>query len=116
MRAKIHTPKPDPLTPEECTRIWRWERQMLVFYTIAMLLISGAVVFIAFAGDQQWARLSVIGMIVTLMAIGWFVQFRESCPRCGVKLGRQARVLLPVKCKSCGVQFPRRQDGSAPLE
>jgi hypothetical protein len=53
----------------------------------------------------------VIGIVVALVVAGAVVQFRERCPRCRTLLGRQGRVLLPPQCSSCGVFFPRRQDG-----
>jgi hypothetical protein len=99
-----------PLTHDESVRIWRWERRMLVFYTAAMLAICGSILLMAYHGDQQPVRLGIIAMILALAVVGWVIQFRERCPRCNAQLGRQARVLLPVKCKNCGVPFPRPQD------
>jgi len=50
------------------------------------------------------------------MVAGAYVQFRDHCPRCGINLGRQGGVLLPLTCKACGVVFPRRRHTPAPTE
>jgi len=108
--------KPAPLTAEECHRIWRWEGLMIGYYATAMVLIVLSMLLLSVVPESSLARGAVIGLILLLIVVGYVVQFRERCPRCRTKLGRQARVLLPLKCKSCGVVFPRRQDGTDPLE
>jgi hypothetical protein len=98
---------PVPLTPEDCAKIWRWERHMIVFYTIAMLALIGGIVAVGVWSDIALVRRSVLALILLLAVIGAYVQFREVCPRCGSKLGKQSRFVLPDECRNCGVEFPR---------
>jgi hypothetical protein len=100
-------PLPAPLTREECERIWTWERWMMGFYAFAMIAILGTVSLAGVMGHSTQGRLVVVGVLVLLALAGAFVQFREKCPRCAARLGRQSRLLLPDKCRHCGVEFPR---------
>lgn len=100
-------PPPKPLDPQELARVHAWQRRMYWYYGGAMLcIITGFYLMLRF-GENAWLRPALAGMIVALMAAGAVVQFRERCPRCGTLLGRQSRFILPAKCKSCGVAFPR---------
>jgi hypothetical protein len=103
-------PKPKPLTPEECESIWRWELAMIRFYMLAMVLISLGFVAVWAYRDLAAVRIAVLLGVGALTVIGAWVQFRERCPRCSSLIGRQARLILPLKCKHCGVEFPRRKD------
>lgn len=100
-------PKPVPLNAEERQRIWAWERWMLGFYAFAMVAIMGAISVASVLGHSREGRLLVIGVLMLLVLAGAFVQFRERCPRCDARLGRQSRLMLPEKCRHCGVEFPR---------
>lgn len=106
-------PQPDPLTREECQRIWRWERRMLGYYTFAMVAILGAISLASFMGNSTRGRLLIVGLLAVLAVAGAYVQFRERCPRCDTRLGRQSRLMLPQKCRQCGVEFPRQPSRAA---
>jgi hypothetical protein len=97
--------QPPPLTRPELERLWRWERVMIRYYAMAMTAIAIAAALAVTYGETPWARRSVLGLVLVLAAT--VVQFRERCPRCGSRLGTQSRLLLPDKCRKCGVLFER---------
>lgn len=107
-------PAPAPLDPQELARVHAWQRGMYVYYGLAMVLVAIGFYLVTRFQDLPWLRPALVLMIVALMVVGAFVQYRERCPRCGVLLGRQARLVLPARCKSCGVGFPRSDDDHAP--
>ena len=100
-------PPPKPLDEAELVRVHTWQRNMYRYYGVAMILIAAGWFAMTRYSDVPWIRPGLFAMVIALMAVGAFVQFRERCPRCGFQLGRQARLILPAKCKSCGVGFPR---------
>jgi hypothetical protein len=51
-----------------------------------------------------WAFVPVVALVV---AGGW-LQFSIRCPACGYRLGRQSRLVVPERCRSCGVALRRR--------
>ena len=87
---------------------------MYAFYGVAMALIVGAFLLIHWYRDVRELRWGAIVLVGALTAIGGLVQFRERCPRCAIRIGRHARLILPEKCPECGVAFPRRADVPAP--
>jgi hypothetical protein len=104
-------PPPKPLDGPELAKVLGWQRRMYWFYGIAMLLIFGGFLILTRVTEAAWVRPILALMLAGLMIGGAFVQFRERCPRCGTLLGRQSRFVLPGKCKSCGVPFPREGGG-----
>jgi hypothetical protein len=108
MIERTKTGEAAPLDRMECERIWAWETLMVRYYTFAMIMISLAVFLLWGFGTEPWARVTVVAGVVALMIAGAWVQFRERCPRCTSLLGRQSRFMLPMKCKVCKVDFPRR--------
>jgi hypothetical protein len=108
LKPKVRTgPPPKPLDAAERQRVWRWERRMIWFYGIALNLLCGAIALLSQNLDNAPLRRAVLGLIVVLAAAGAYVQFGETCPRCGSRLGRQSRFVLPDACRVCGVDFPR---------
>jgi len=99
--------KPAPLTRPELERLWRWERGMIRYYAMAMTAIAIAAALAVAYGDIPWARRSMLALVLALVLTATVVQFRERCPRCGSRLGTQSRLLLPDKCRTCGVHFER---------
>ena len=99
--------KPAPLTRPELERLWRWERWMIRYYAMAMVVIAIAAALAITYGDIPWARRSVLALVLALVLAATVVQFRERCPRCGSRLGTQSRLLLPDRCRTCGVRFER---------
>jgi hypothetical protein len=99
---------PRPLSRDELTRIWRWQSQMFIFHGVAMVLLALAGVLILFFGDLAWVRRAALAAVLSLVVAATFVQFRERCPRCGLRLGSQGRLFLPEQCRRCSVVFARR--------
>jgi prepilin signal peptidase PulO-like enzyme (type II secretory pathway) len=99
-----------PLSKQECESLWRWQHQMIVYYTIALLLMAVAGFAVMKYPDNTSIGSMAIGLIFLLAGIGAYVQFREKCPRCSALIGRQARFLMPKVCKYCGIEFPPPPD------
>ena len=94
---------PAPLTATERKRLCRWQRRMLIFYGVAMVLLACAGALMLFFGELAWVRRGALALVIVLVIAATFVQFRERCPRCGHRLGSQGRLFLPEQCRGCGV-------------
>jgi hypothetical protein len=106
-KRRFSGPAQKPLELPELERMWRWERRMIWFNATAMLLMIAGIVAFRYLSENVLYRRGVLVMIATLVVVGAFVQFREVCPRCKSRLGRQSRFVLPDSCRHCGVDFPR---------
>jgi hypothetical protein len=106
-------PAQRPLDRAELLRIWQWERRMLWFNGIAMMLLIAGILSFHYLSENVLYRRGVLVMIAALAVVGGFVQFREVCPRCQSRLGRQSRFVLPDACRECGVEFPRPPKATA---
>jgi len=98
---------PKPLNEEEQAQVKAWQRWMYRYYAFAMAVILASYFFAEKYGDSWQARAFVIVGVVALIAAATYVQFSGKCPRCGSRLGRQARFVLPTRCRACGVEFPK---------
>ena len=78
---------------------------MIRYYATATATLVGAAALAFTYSDVPWIRRSILAVALGLMVAGIFVQFRERCPRCAARVGAQTRLLLPGKCKKCGVIF-----------
>jgi hypothetical protein len=106
-KRKISGPLQKPLDLPELQRVWRWERRMIWFNATSMALIIAGIVAFRYLSENVIYRRGVLVMIAALVVVGAIVQFREVCPRCKSKLGRQSRFVLPDFCRKCGVEFTR---------
>ena len=107
MSTQAASSSPPPLTGEEVDRLRRWERRMIRSYTVVIMVIAAGIGLSLVYGEAGGMRYLVLGA-AALIALGIAVaQFRERCPRCGTRLGSQSLVLLPDRCGTCGVAFPR---------
>lgn len=98
---------PAPLTSEEVDRLRRWERRMIRSYATVVMVIAAGIGLSLVYGEAGAMRYLVIAA-AALIGLGIAVaQFRERCPRCGTRLGSQSLLLLPDRCRTCGVAFPR---------
>ncbi len=98
---------PRPLNDAEAAHVRTWQRRMYAYFGLAMMVIFGLYVAAGKYGDSPTARWLVLGGVALLVVAATFVQFSGRCPRCNAYLGRQARLVLPSKCRVCGVEFPR---------
>jgi predicted Zn-ribbon and HTH transcriptional regulator len=78
---------------------------MLRYYALATAAIIAAATLAGTYSDSPWMRRSMLAGVVGLVVAGAFVQLRERCPRCAARISAQTRLLLPAKCKKCGVIF-----------
>ena len=76
---------------------------MAFFVTIAGLLIVFAADIIF--GFSPQGALPAFSALLALALSAIVIQFSQKCPRCGYRLGRQTRLLLPDQCKQCGVRL-----------
>lgn len=98
---------PKPLNAEESAHVKRWQRLMYGYFGLAMLVILGMFIAAQEYGDSPKARMLVLIGIGVLVVAATIVQFSGRCPRCRAYLGRQARLVLPERCRACGVEFPK---------
>ena len=102
---------PEPLTPDELQRLWRWERHMTRFHAVAMtaLVLCAGAAFLW--SDIAWVRRSLLALVLLLVAAATVLQVREKCPRCGSRLRTKSLLRLPAKCGVCGIAFARPPGG-----
>ena len=94
-----------PLAPAELARLRIWHRNMMLFYAAAMTVIIGAALLLPRIPQTTWAPRATLAVLAVLIVAGAIVQFRERCPRCLTRIGRQSRFVLPRQCRKCGVPF-----------
>ena len=102
-----HPNPPRPLDDAEAAHVRTWQRRMYGYFGFAMLVILGLYIAAGKYGDSPTARWIVLAGVAALVIAATFIQFSGRCPRCKAYLGRQARLVLPEKCRACGVEFPR---------
>jgi hypothetical protein len=102
---------PEPLTPEELGRLWRWERQMARFHATAIAALVLAAAAAILYSDVAWFRRTLLAAIAVLVLAATVLQLRERCPRCGARLRVKSLLRLPDKCGVCRVAFPRPPAG-----
>ena len=91
--------------PHELARLWGWQRRMFAFYGVAIALLGAAVALMLAFGALVWVRRTALGVLILLVVVATAVQFRERCPRCGLRLGAHGRLFLPEQCRGCKVAF-----------
>ena len=97
----------EPLTHEEMEGLWRWERQITWLNVAAMgCLVLASVAAYRF-GDFSWLQRPLLAAVLILVAVAAILQLNARCPRCGARLRSRILRLLPDKCSTCGVEFPR---------
>lgn len=94
-----------PLSSDERARLQLWHRNMMIFYSCAMTLLTAALFILPRTQDMPWVPRIILAILIFLIGVGAYVQFRERCPRCNMRIGRQSRFMLPKQCRSCGAPF-----------
>lgn len=80
-----------------------WQARMRILFVLTMVslvAVVGVDLIIGFTPQTAWYVFIVL--IALTLAAGFF-QFRQKCPRCGYRLGLQSSLLVPDKCKKCGI-------------
>ena len=93
------------LSPNERERLRLWQRRLLtafiVTYAGLLIVVAAELIF----GFSERGALLVFSALLALALTAIVIQFSQKCPRCGYRLGRQTRLLLPDQCKKCGVSL-----------
>ena len=91
------------LSTSELEQLQSWQRRLVTAFivTIAGLLVVVAADIIF--GFSPRGALLAFSALLALALTAIVIQFSQKCPRCGYRLGRQTRLLLPDQCKKCGV-------------
>ena len=98
---------PAPLTNAEVVALWRGERRAMRLYVASLSVMAAGFGLIVFAGLEAEVRYLVLLAALALLGAALYLQFAIRCPRCTAHLATQSAVLLPDRCKSCGVAIAR---------
>ena len=91
------------LNEQEIRRLVRWQRRMVRTFVstwIYFLLVIGLHIFI---GPPSWVILLAFAPVLAFVVAGALLQFSIRCPKCGYRLGRQSGLVIPERCRRCGV-------------
>lgn len=106
----------DPLTSAEIAGLWQQERRAIRLYVTALSILAAGFGLIAFAGVAIEMRYLVLLVALLLAAAALYVQLAIRCPRCSSRLAVQSPLLLPDRCKTCGVDIARPAGLDAELD
>jgi len=88
---------------QDFLRLLRWQRRMIATFvatwTYLILVVVAYEVFDASPEAVRWALVPALGLV----AAGGWLQFSARCPGCGRRIGRQSRLVVPDRCRACGV-------------
>jgi len=100
------------LSKQDSLRLFRWQRRMVSLFIGTWAYILLVIAFHLLANPPphvvQLALIPALGLVIG----GVCLQFSVRCPSCGYRLGRQSRLLVPDRCRSCGLSL-RNPEGSA---
>lgn len=100
-----------PLTASQLNALWQAERRALRLYAVAVTILAAALGLSHLAIVTPELRYLLLLGALALVLAAVVVHLAIRCPRCNARLGAQS-LLLPAKCKSCGVEIahPRGLD------
>ncbi|MCB1505326.1 MAG: hypothetical protein KDJ47_10165 [Hyphomicrobiaceae bacterium] len=98
---------PSHLTSAEIATLWHVERRTMRIYVLAVTVLAAAFGLASLGGYWVEVRYALILTSLALMLWALFIQFSIRCPRCHSRLATQSALLLPDKCKHCGVSITR---------
>ncbi len=93
----------EKLSPGEIEKLQIWQKRMITVFVVTMvglLVVVGVDLIIGFSRTVAWFA---FGGLLGLAGSGVVVQFSQRCPRCEYRLGFQSGLLVPEKCRKCGV-------------
>jgi hypothetical protein len=100
-----------PLSQEQLTTVEGLQRRMVIYYVVAMTVLSLAALLIVKYADIIWLRRTLLALVLGLLAGAAVIQLRSRCPRCNGRLGLTGRLRMPERCPTCRVALAR-----APVE
>lgn len=101
------------LTPEQDSKLRRWERWNRNYFLFAFVALVITLVFssqLGLSSGDDWGALGFI--LVALVAPIIVLQWRLACPACGKKIGWQAKLMAPDQCNHCNT-FLRAKSSSS---
>ncbi len=99
------------LNTQQYLRVKLWEKRMIIFFTVAMVLVGVALFSSALLKFSEKTNYAVFAGLILFVALPAAVlQFSEKCPKCGYRLGFQTRLVLPKRCKKCSVSYEKPGD------
>jgi hypothetical protein len=96
-----------PLDVGELQALAHWQVRMLILYVASIIYLLFLLILSSsqnLPGDQPSADLAY-GLLLPLVGAALYHQFSARCPRCGLVLGLQRRLLVPAHCARCGVRL-----------
>jgi hypothetical protein len=96
-----------PLDTGEMQVLSHWQVRMLILYVVTIVYLLFLLVLSSspnLPGDRLSADLAY-GLLLPLVGLALYHQFSARCPRCGLVLGLQRRLLVPAHCARCGVRL-----------
>ncbi len=97
------------LNEQEKRQLLRWQRRMVRTFVatwVYFLLVVGLHISI---GPPSWIILLAFAPVLAFVVLGAVLQFSGRCPKCGYRLGRQSGLLIPERCRRCGVPLHNRK-------
>jgi len=95
------------LTDDELRRLLQWQRCMVVLFVGTWAYIFLVVAVDLFLNPPERVVQLALVPVLGLVCVGVWLQFSIRCPSCGYRIGRQSRLLVPDRCRSCGVSLRR---------
>lgn len=93
------------LNEQEFRLLRRWQRRMVTLFVGTWVYILFVIaVDLLVQLPTRVVQLALVPVLVLVVGGGW-LQFSIRCPSCGYRLGRQSRLLVPDRCRSCGVSL-----------
>lgn len=92
-----------PLERTDLLGLRRWQRWMLFIFVAMWFFLVAVFVAHLLLALPLWIVQLVILLDLGLVISGVALQFSARCPACGYRLGRQSRLLVPQRCRSCGI-------------
>lgn len=106
----------EPLTGAEVRALWHAERRAMRLYAVAVTLLAAALGIVHVVSGAPEVRYLVTLVALGLILAAFVMQFSIRCPRCRARLATQTMLLLPDRCKSCGVEIAHPPSLDAELD
>lgn len=102
-----------PLTVAEVAALWRAERKAMRLYAVAVTVLAAALALPHVLPQGTALAYIVLLGALALIGVALAIQLGVRCPRCNSRLAAQSALLIPERCKCCGVAIahPRSLDG-----